>query len=83
MTIADPAATRLLLERQLTLIGPVVARLHAASRPSPLSPDHWRGPAAGAYRAADAELRRLLREAAEAAGSAERALRLALRQLDG
>jgi hypothetical protein len=64
---ADPAAVRALYERQWALLVPVADGLRAAATgPSPLVDDAWRGEAADAARRFLLDLRGELRLAADA-----------------
>lgn len=79
MTPVDPIAIRAALERQLALLAPVAVHLRdAATGPSPLVDDEWRGPAADAADGFDMELRSRLRAADDAAEDAVRRLRIAI-----
>lgn len=75
----DPAALRLVLERQLALLTPVADHLgDPASIPSPLPPDDWSGPAAQRAAATRAELSGRMRDAEALAREALRRVRAAL-----
>ena len=67
----DPAATRVVYERQWALLIPVVNGLRdAATAPSPLIDDDWRGATADAAREFLRELRAGLQLAAESVDDA-------------
>lgn len=72
----DPAATRTVYERQWALLVPVVDGLRdAATGPSPLIADDWRGPAADAAHEFLRDLRAGLHLAADAVEDAAAVVR--------
>jgi hypothetical protein len=76
--LCDPLGHRAALERQLALLTTVQLQRRADAAAGIEPPANWRGPAAAACRAREAELRDLLRVADETADDAVRRIRLAL-----